>query len=152
VWPSSSLSGGNSSPVAQRCNRCRSFSLSICWCCVLWPCLVLCASMPLRMGYMGARICIEMGLGGIVIVTPVAVEVWMPLWWNDRGHVESGRGSCAPVDRARSRPSHRWERVSRLGVPVAHRLARGLHVSFGRDGSKLRGSSAFDDATGARAR
>jgi hypothetical protein len=40
---------------------------------------------------------------------PVAVEVWMSSWWNDRGHVVSGRGSCAPVDYARSRPSHRWK-------------------------------------------
>jgi hypothetical protein len=38
------------------------------------------------------------------------------------------------------------------GVPMAHRLARGLHVSLGRGRSKLRGSGTFDDATGARAR
>jgi hypothetical protein len=47
--------------------------------------------------------------------TPIVVEVWMSLWWNDRGHVESGRGSHAPVDCAQSRPSHQWERVPRLG-------------------------------------
>jgi hypothetical protein len=41
----------------------------------LCPCLVLCASVPLRTGDMGTQICIERGLGGIVIVTPVAVEV-----------------------------------------------------------------------------
>jgi hypothetical protein len=35
-----------------------------------------------------------------------------------------------------------------LGVPVAHRLARGLHVSLGRGGSKPWGSDAFDDAVG----
>jgi hypothetical protein len=35
------------------------------------------------------------------------------------------------------------------GVLVAHYLARGLHVSLGRGGSKLRGSGAFDDAAGA---
>jgi hypothetical protein len=23
------------------------------------------------------------GVGGIVAITPVAVEVWMSLWWND---------------------------------------------------------------------
>jgi hypothetical protein len=38
------------------------------------------------------------------------------------------------------------------GVPVAHRLARGLHVSLGQCGSKPRGSGTFDDATGPRAR
>jgi hypothetical protein len=37
-------------------------------------------------------------------------------------------------------------------VPVAHRLARGLHVSLRRGGSKLRGSGAFDDAVGAQVR
>jgi hypothetical protein len=47
---------------------------------------------------MGVRICIERGLGGIVVVTPIAVEVWMSSWWNDRGHVGLGRGSRAPVD------------------------------------------------------
>jgi hypothetical protein len=76
----------------------------------------------------------------------------MSSWWNDRGQVESGCGSRAPVCCARSHPSHRREPVARLGVPVAHRLARGLHVSLGRGGSKPRGSGAFDDAAGARAR
>jgi hypothetical protein len=73
---------------------------------------------------MGAQICVERELGDIVVVTPVAVEVWMSSWWNDRGHVGSGRGSRAPVDCARSRPSHRQGRVPWLGGPVAHRLAR----------------------------
>jgi hypothetical protein len=90
---------------------------------MLWPCLVLCASVPLRMGDMGARICVERRLGGIVIGTPVVVEVWMFWWWNDRGHVGSGPGFHAPVDYAWSCPSHRWERVLRVGVPVAHCLA-----------------------------
>jgi hypothetical protein len=63
--------------------------------------------------------------------------------WNDRGHVGSGRGSCVPVDCARSRPSHRWERVSRLGPPRAPCLARGLHVSLGRGGSTPKGSGAL---------
>jgi hypothetical protein len=66
---------------------------------------------------MGAWICVERGLGGIVIVTPVAVEVWMSSWWNDRGHVGSGCGFRAPVDYARSRPCHLWEQVPRLGRP-----------------------------------
>jgi hypothetical protein len=92
---------------------------------------------------MGTQIYIERGLSGIVIVTPIAVEVWTLSWWNDRGHVGSGRGSRAPVGCAWSRPSHRWERVPRLGVPVAHRLARGLHVSLGRGESKPRGLGAL---------
>jgi hypothetical protein len=66
---------------------------------------------------MDVRICVDRGLGGIVIITPIAVEVWMLSWWNDRGHVESGRGSRAPVDCVRSRPSHRREWASRLGGP-----------------------------------
>jgi hypothetical protein len=118
AWPSSSFSGGNSFPVAQRYHRRCFFDLSICGCCVLWPCLVLCASVPLRTGDMGARICVERGLlGGIVVITPVAVDVWMSSWWNDWGHVGLGLGSCAPVDCARSRPSHRQERVPRFGGP-----------------------------------
>jgi hypothetical protein len=95
----------------------------VCWCCMLWPCLVLCASVPLRTGDMGTRICAERRLGGIMISTLVAVEVWMSWWWNDRGHVGSGHGFRAPIDCAWSRPSHRSERVLRLGVPVAHYLA-----------------------------
>jgi hypothetical protein len=143
AWPSFFLSGGNSFPVAQRCNKRCSFGLSVCWCCVLWPCFVLCAYVLLRTGDTGALICVERGLGGIVVVTPVAIEVWMSSWWNDRGHIGSGRGSYALVNCARSRPSHRQERVPRLGVPVAHRLARGFHVTLGRGGSKLRGLGAL---------
>jgi hypothetical protein len=71
---------------------------------------------------MGARICVERGLGGIVVITPIAVEVWVSWWWNDWGHVGSEHGFRAPIDRARSRPSHRRERVPRLGAPVAPRL------------------------------
>jgi hypothetical protein len=56
---------------------------------------------------MGIQICVERGLGGIVVVTPITVEVWMSSWSNDLGHVGSGRGSCAPIDCARSHPSHR---------------------------------------------
>jgi hypothetical protein len=84
---------------------------------MLWPCFVLCASVPLKTGDMGARICVERGLGGIVVVTLVAVEVWMSSWWNDQGQVGLGRSSCAPIDYARSRPSHWWEQVSWLGGP-----------------------------------
>jgi hypothetical protein len=38
---------------------------------------------------MGAQNCVERGLGVMVVVTPVTVEVWMSSWWNDRGHVGS---------------------------------------------------------------
>jgi hypothetical protein len=74
---------------------------------------------------------IERGSGGIVVVTPVAVEVWMSSWWNDHGHVGSRRGSRAYVDYARSHSSHQRERVPRLGGPMSHCLARGFHVSLG---------------------
>jgi hypothetical protein len=109
---------------------------------MLWPCFVLCAFMPSRTGGTGARICVERGVGGIVVVTLVTVEVWMSWWWNDRGHVGSGRGSRALVHYARSRPSHRREWVSWLGAPMAPRLSRGLHVSLGRGKSTPRGSGA----------
>jgi hypothetical protein len=88
------------------------------------------------------------GLSGIVVITHVAVEVWMPSWWNNQGHVGSGRGSRALVDCARSRPSHRWERVPRLGAPVALRLAGGFHVSLRRGGSELKGSGALMTSQG----
>jgi hypothetical protein len=101
---------------------------------------------------MGARICVERGLDGIVVITLVGVEVWMSSWWNDWGHVGSGSGSRAPVDCARSRLSHRWEWVPQLGVSVAHCLAGWLYVSLERGRSKLRGSGAFDDTVEARAR
>jgi hypothetical protein len=83
---------------------------------VVVPCPVrLCAVEDGRHG--PPRICVERGLGGIVIVTPIVVEVWMLSWWNDRGHVELGRGSRALADYAWSRLSHRWERVPRLWGP-----------------------------------
>jgi hypothetical protein len=63
------------------------------------------------------------GLGGMAAVIPVAVEVWMSSWENDWGHVKFGHHSRAPVDCARSCPSHRWERVPWLGAPMAPRLA-----------------------------
>jgi hypothetical protein len=79
---------------------------------------------------MGAQICEERGLGGIVVVTPIAAEVWVS-WWNDRSHVGSGCGFRAPVDCVRSRPSHRRERVPRLGAPVAPHLAKGSTCPLG---------------------
>jgi hypothetical protein len=46
-------------------------------------------------------------------------------------------GHVRPIDGS---GRHNW------GVPVAHRLARGLHVSLRRGESKPWGSGAFDDA------
>jgi hypothetical protein len=109
---------------------------------MLWPFLVLFASVPSRMGGTGTWIHVERVVGGIVSVTPIAVELWMSWWWNDQGHVRSERGSRAPVHCARSRPSYRWEWVPWLGSPMAPRLARGLHVSLRRGRSTPRGSGA----------
>jgi hypothetical protein len=103
--PSSSLSSENSFPVAQRCNR-HDLLASLSASAACYGHALSCASL-----------CAERRLGGIVVVTPVAVEVWMSWWWNDRGHVGSGCGSRAPVECARSHPSHRWEQVPRLGAP-----------------------------------
>jgi hypothetical protein len=126
-------------PVAQRCNRHRSFGLSIHWCNMLWPCFVLYTSVPSRMGGMGAQIRVERGLGGIVAVTPDAVEVWMSGGGMTRVMLGQARGSHVPVHCARSRLSHQREWVPQLGAPVAPHLARGLHVSLGRGRSMLRG-------------
>jgi hypothetical protein len=141
--PSSSLSGGNSSP----CSALMQQAL------IFWPLrlLVLRAVAmlcPVRLYAVevGRYGCLDLrreGLGGIVVITSVVVEVWMPSWWNNGDHVGSGRGSRAPVDYAWSRPSHRWERVPRLGEPVAPCLARGFHVSLGRGRSELKGSDAL---------
>jgi hypothetical protein len=40
----------------------------------------------------------RVGVGGIVAIIPVAVEVWMSSWWNYRGHVGSERGSRVPIN------------------------------------------------------
>jgi hypothetical protein len=109
---------------------------------MLWPCFVLRASVPLGMGGTDTRIHIERGLGGIVVVTPVAIEVWVSSWWNDRGRVGSKRGSHAPVHCAQSRPPHRREWVPWLGGPMASCFARGLHVSLRRGRSMSRGLGA----------
>jgi hypothetical protein len=82
------------------------------------------------------------GVGGIVVVTPITIEVWMSSWWNDRGDVGSERGSHIPIHCARSCPSYGGNGC-RGGAPVASRLARGLHASLGRGKSTLRGSGAL---------
>jgi hypothetical protein len=84
---------------------------------MLWPYFVLCASVPSRTGGTGTRIRVERGVGGIVAVTPIAVEVWMSSWWNDRGHVGSEHGPGAPVHCAWSLLSYRREWVPWLGAP-----------------------------------
>jgi hypothetical protein len=48
------------------------------------------------MGGPCVRICVERGLGGTVVVTPIAIEVWMSSWWNDWSHVIWYHGSHAP--------------------------------------------------------
>jgi hypothetical protein len=106
VQPFSSLSGGSSFP----------YSIEMQWVLIFWPLhplvqhavatFVLCASVLSRMGGMGARICVERGLGGIIVVTLIAIEVWASLWWNDRGHVGSERGSHTLVPCAWSCLSH----------------------------------------------
>jgi hypothetical protein len=103
--------------VTQRCNGGGSFGLSIRWCNMLWPYFVLCTSVSSRMGGTGARICVERGVGGIVVVTPVAVEVWSSSSWNDRAQVGSERGCRVPIDCARSHPSHQRECVPWRGPP-----------------------------------
>jgi hypothetical protein len=65
----------------------------------------------------------------------------MSWWWNDRGHVGSGRGSHAPVDCAQLRPSHRWEWVPWLGPHGSSSCQRSTE-----------GVGHFDDVMGARAR
>jgi hypothetical protein len=98
---------------------------------------------------MDAQICVERGLGSIVVVTPIPVEVWMSWWWNDRGHVGSERGSRATVDYARSHLSHRRERVLRLGAPWLPVLPEGSTCPSGEVG---KGVGHFDDVIGARER
>jgi hypothetical protein len=78
-----------------------------------------------------------------VVITLVAVEVWISSWWNDRGHVGLGHDSRATIDCSRSCRSHQGERVPRLGAPMAPCLARGFHVSLGKGGSELRGSGTL---------
>jgi hypothetical protein len=82
---------------------------------MLWPCSVLCASVPSRMGGACTQICVERELGGIVVVTPIGVEVRTSSWWNDRSHVGLERGSYIPVHRAWSCMSHRQEWTSWWG-------------------------------------
>jgi hypothetical protein len=46
------------------------------------------------------------GVGGIVVVTLVAVEVWTSSWWNDRSHVGLEHGLHVPIHCAGSCLSH----------------------------------------------
>jgi hypothetical protein len=112
-WPrvrlSSSLSGVNSFPCSAEHYGRWAFGLFIRWCNVLWPCFVLCASVPSRMDGTCARICVERGGRWHSCRYPRPVEVWTLSWWNDRCHVGSERGSRVPVHCAWSCPSHRRE-------------------------------------------
>jgi hypothetical protein len=82
------------------------------------------------------------GVGDIVVVTPVAVEVWTSLWWNDWGHVWIKAGF------PRSYSLHTVMSVlsagmgAEVGGPMASRLTRGLHASLGRGRSTPRGLGA----------
>jgi hypothetical protein len=94
------------------------------------------------MGGACTRICLERGLGGIVVVTPVAVEVWTSSWWNDQSHVwirAQFPCSCL-LYTIMSIPSAGMGAVVR--ATVASYLTRGLHVSLGRGRSTPRGSGA----------
>jgi hypothetical protein len=57
-----------------------------------------------------------------IVLTSVAVEVWMSSWKNDRGHVESGHRSYAPVD-CHDHVHHVNGVGTVLGAPVAPHLA-----------------------------
>jgi hypothetical protein len=99
---------------------------------MLWPCFILCASVPSRTSDTGARICVEGGVGGIVaVVVEWLGSCWVRAWF-----------SCS-YSLCTSCLSHRREWVPWLGAPVAPRLAKGLHVSLGRGRGTLRGSGAL---------
>jgi hypothetical protein len=70
------------------------------------------------------------GVGSIVAITPVTVEVWMSWWWNDRGHVWiRARFPCSySLCTVMSIPSAGMGTTVR--APKAPRLARGLHASL----------------------
>jgi hypothetical protein len=111
------------------------------------------------------------GVGGILAVTPVAVEVWMSSW-NDRGHVRSERGSCSlctvtsvpsagvgvVVGAPRGSPScQRAPHVPRTRQKYAKRIgrSRAYVAGVGRGGNRSRqgaGVRRFDNVMGARAR
>jgi hypothetical protein len=109
VWPSSSLSGMSSFPCSAKMQ----------WALIFWPLHLLVQYVVVMLrpvcfhaiedGWYRPLDSHREGVGGIVVVTPVAVEVWMLSWWNDRGRVGLERGSHGPVHCARSCPSHRWE-------------------------------------------
>jgi hypothetical protein len=74
--------------VAQRHNGCWAFGLSVRWWNALWPCFVLFASVPSRMGGACTWIWVERELGSIVAITHVVVEAWSS-WRNDRSHLRT---------------------------------------------------------------
>jgi hypothetical protein len=105
----------------------------------------------IRTGGTGAQICVERGLGGIVVVAPVVVEVWMPSWWNDRVMLGLGvvpvllltmHGHVSPIGRS---GCHGW---GPRGSPSCERAP---HVPRARR-KYTEGFRHFDDIIGARAR
>jgi hypothetical protein len=143
VWPSSSLSSGSSFPCSVEMQQALIFwplHLLVQHAVAMLHHVRLCAIEDGRYGRLNLR---REGSRWYSCYRPVAIKVWMSWWWNDRGHVGSGHGSCAPVHCGRSCSSHRREWVPRLEAPVAPCLARGLHVSLERGRSMPMGSGAL---------
>jgi hypothetical protein len=141
---------------------------------MLWPSLALCTSVPSRMGDAYAWICVERGLGGIVTITRVAMEVWchrggmtgvmldqsaIPmLLFTVHGHVcpIGGNGCCGRGPRG-SPPCQRASRVPRVRQKYAKRVERSHAYIVGvrRGGHCSRrdaGVRRFDDIMGTRVR
>jgi hypothetical protein len=115
VWPSSSLSGESSFPCSAEASWALSFwSLHPLVRRVVTMLRPVCFCAVEGGRYVRLDLCRE-GVMWHSCRYPVIVEVWTSLWWNDRGHVGSKRGFHTPVYCARSCPSHRRERVPRLG-------------------------------------
>jgi hypothetical protein len=102
--------------------------------------LRLCASVPSRMGGLCPLICVERGLCGIVVVYPVAVEVWTSWWGNDRGHVGSEVHTFLSTVQDRVRPISGNGCCS--GGARSSWSCQGRHASLRRGGSVPRGSGA----------
>jgi hypothetical protein len=100
------------------------------------------------MGGACAWICVERGLGGIVAITPVTVEVWTTSWWNEWSHVRSersshvqftvhghvcpiGKNGCCGGGPHGSLPCQRAPRVPRARQKYAKRVRRSYAYTTG---------------------
>jgi hypothetical protein len=83
------------------------------------------------------------GVGGIVVVTPVAVEVWSSSWWNEQSHVGSERGSHVPIHCAGLCPSHQWEWAPWWGPMRLLVLPEGATHPSGKAENAPRGSGTL---------